>query len=244
MTKYYSEQINMNTDYMENQPEKQGTPHSSSQRPIEARFEKIRKMKEESRKKLSFIDDFLDSEENQKKYGFTTDVVDGVRSIYYDGDIDVLNEAMYGPRIAINESLPESSNTMRLSSFDDKLYAQLPNTNDEIPVFIKIGTEESKTPYFSIQTETGMVLTSLCLKDPAYYPNEESCKYLINMRGFSVLNRYIRDNFHLLIEQWNSLHPSNTLDYDIPIPNYRFLASYSYSKDKDIVKKVIGGANV
>lgn len=222
---------------MENQPEK----NSSARSPLEARLEKIRKMKEESRKKLSFIDEFLDSEENQKKYGFTTDVVDGLRSIYYDGDIDVLNEAMYGPRIAINESMSESSNTMRLSSFEGKLYALLPNTDDEIPVMVKVGTEESEIPYFSILTETGMVLTSLCLKDPAYYPNEESCKCLIDMKGFTVLNQYMRDNFHLLIEQWNSIHPSNALDYDIPRPNYRFLASYSYSKDKDMIRKVIGG---
>lgn len=222
---------------MENQPEK----NSSARSPLEARLEKIRKMKEESRKNLSFIDEFLDSEENQKKYGFTTDVVDGIRSIYYDGDIDVLNEAMYGPRIAINESMSESSNTMRLSSFEGKLYALLPNTDDEIPVMVKVGTEESEIPYFSILTETGMVLTSLCLKDPAYYPNEESCKCLIDMKGFTVLNQYMRDNFHLLIEQWNSIHPSNALDYDIPRPNYRFLASYSYSKDKDMIRKVIGG---
>lgn len=222
---------------MENQPEK----NSSARSPLEARLEKIRKMKEESRKNLSFIDEFLDSEENQKKYGFTTDVVDGIRSIYYDGDIDVLNEAMYGPRIAINESMSESSNTMRLSSFEGKLYALLPNTDDEIPVMVKVGTEESEIPYFSILTETGMVLTSLCLKDPAYYPNEESCKCLIDMKGFTVLNQYMRDNFHLLIEQWNSIHLSNALDYDIPRPNYRFLASYSYSKDKDMIRKVIGG---
>ncbi len=223
---------------------KRPAKNPSAQSPLEARLEKIRKMKEERHKKLSFIDEFLDSEENQKKYGFTTDVVDGIRSIYYDGDIDVLNEAMYGPCIAINESLPNSNNTMRLSSFDDKLYAQLPNTNDEIPVFIKIGTEESKTPYFSIQTETGMVLTSLCLKDPSYYPNEESCKCLIDMKGFTVLNKYMRDHFHLLIEQWNSIHPSNALDYDIPRPNYRFLASYSYSRDKDMIRKVIGGTDL
>lgn len=222
---------------MENQPEK----NSSARSPLEARLEKIRKMKEESRKNLSFIDEFLDSEENQKKYGFTTDVVDGIRSIYYDGDIDVLNEAMYGPRIAINESMSESSNTMRLSSFEGKLYALLPNTDDEIPVMVKVGTEESEIPYFSILTETGMVLTSLCLKDPAYYPNEESCKCLIDMKGITLLNQYMRDNFHLLIEQWNIIHPSNALDYDIPRPNYRFLASYSYSKDKDMIRKVIGG---
>ncbi len=221
--------------------ENQTKNNSTSQSPLEARLEKIRKMKEERYKKLSFIDEFLDSEENQKKYGFTTDVVDGIRSIYYDGDIDVLNEAMYGPHIAINESLPESSNTMRLSSFDDKLYAQLPNTDDEIPVFIKIGTEESETPYFSIQTETGMVLTSLCLKDPEYYPNEDACKYLINMKGLTELNKFMREKFHLLIARWNSLHPSNVLDYDIPLPNYRFLASYSYSKDKVMIRKVVGG---
>ncbi len=228
---------------MEHHTNKQKENPSTSQSPLEARMEKLRKMKEERLKKLSFIDEFLDSEENQKKYGFTTDVVNGIRSIYYDGDIDVLNEAIYGPRIATDESLPEYSRTMRLTSFDGKLYAQLPNTNDEIPVIIKIGTEESEKPYFSIQTETDMVLTSLCLKDPAYYPNEESCMYLINMRGFTVLNQYMRDNFHLLIEQWNRIHPSNALDYDIPIPNYRFLASYTYFKDKDMVKKVIGGTD-
>lgn len=125
-------------------------------------------MKEERKSRRAFIDAFLDSEENQRKYGFTTEVVDGIRNIYYDGDLDLLHDAMYGSSIEVIDASIDSSKTINLSSLDDKLYARLPNTEEELPVTIKIGTEDSKIAYFSIVTETGKSLTQLCLEDTAY----------------------------------------------------------------------------
>lgn len=188
---------------------------------------------EETMKSMSiFRDEFLDSEENQKKYGFTTEVVDGIRRIYCNGDIDALNDAMYGPSIEVKETPIDASKTFRLSSLDNKLYATLPNTQDKIPITIKVGTEDSEIAHFSIVTETGLTLTQLCLADPAYYPDEKNCQYLIDMTGLSVLNEYVRNNFSIMIEEWNNMHPQHTLEKSIPMPNYRFLASYAYSEFK------------
>lgn len=180
----------------------------------------------------NFRDEFLDSEENQKKYGFTTEVVDGIRRIYCDGDIDALSDAMYGPCVEVKEASVDSSKTIRLSSTDNRLYATLPNTKDEIPVTVKIGSEDSEIAHFSIVTEPGLTLTQLCLADPAYYPDEKSCRYLIDIRGLSALNEYVRNNFATMIEEWNDMHPHHTLDKFLPLPNYRFLASYAYSESK------------
>lgn len=179
-----------------------------------------------------FRDEFLDSEENQKKYGFTTEVVDGIRRIYCDGDIDALNDAMYGPCIEVKEAPIDASKTIRLSSSDNQLYATLPNTQDEIPVTVKTGNKDSEIAHFSIVTEKGLTLTQLCLADPAYYPDEKYCQYLIDIRGLSVLNEYVRNNITTMIEEWNDMHPQHTLDESIPLPNYRFLASYAYSEFK------------
>lgn len=199
---------------------------------LNERLVQIKHMKEEKKSKLSFIDEFLDAEANQKKYGFTTEVVNGIRNIYYDGDMDVLNEAMYGPMVEVNKPALDPSRTIRLSSFDDKLYVRLPNTEDEIPVKVKIGTDDSKSAYFAIVTETSLTLTQLYLTDPAYFPDERACQYVIDMRGLSALNKYVRDNFSGLIQEWNRLHPAHQFDFDIPLPNYRFLASYTYLESK------------
>lgn len=204
----------------------------SSPNKQDARLEQLREMKKEKRSRFSFIDEFLDSEENQKKYGFTTEIVDGIRNVYYDGDIDVLNEAMYGRCIEVKDPNLDSGKTIHLSFFDNKLYTRLPNTEDEIPVKIKIGTKDSEIAYFSIVAEADMILTQLRLADPAYFPDEDSCRYVIDMRGLTALNMYVRDNFQLMIEEWNRLHPSHALESDIPLPNYRFLASYAYSRQK------------
>lgn len=179
-----------------------------------------------------FRDEFLDSEENQKKYGFTTEVVDGIRRIYCDGDIDALSDAMYGPSIEVKEAPVDTSKTIRLSSSDNKLYATLPNTQEKIPITVKIGTKDSEIAYFSIVTEAGVVLTQLSLPAPSYYPDEKTCQYLIDFRGLSVLNGYVRNNFSIMIEEWNNMHPQHTLEKSIPMPNYRFLASYAYSELK------------
>ena len=201
--------------------------------PLDLRLKKLRKMKEEKRSRLSFIDEFLDSEENQKKYGFTTDVVDGIRSIYYDGDIEVLNEAMYGSSVRDIDTNIDTERTMRLSESNSHLYARFPHKNEDIPVKIRIGIYDTSVPNFSIVLEKDDVtLTQLCLIEPAYFPDDSACRYLIDMKGLSVLNRYVRNNYHHLIEEWNRLHPSYLLEYDLSLPNYRFLASTAYMQSK------------
>ncbi len=211
-------------------------PLVASPTPLYLRLEKLRKMKEEKKSRLSFIDDFLDSEENQKKYGFTTEVVNGIRSIYYDGDINLLNEAMYGAQAMPAYPEINSERALHLYEQDDKLYARIPHKDDkdeDIPVKIRIGTEDSEAPNFAIVSEKDDAkLTQLCLTDPAYFPTESDCLYILDLRGLSVLNRYVRNNFIRMIEEWNNLHPTDKLATDIPLPNYRFLASAAYATAK------------
>lgn len=189
-------------------------------------------MEEIKKSIFAFRDEFLDSEENHKKYGFTTEVVDGIRRIYCDGDIDALNAAMYGPSLDVEEAPIDSSKTIRLSSSDNGLYARLPYTKEDLPVTVKIGTEDSEIAYFSIITEADLTLTQLCLADPAYYPDEKTCQYLIDIRGLSVLNEYVQNNFTIMMEEWNNLHPQHTMEKSMLLPNYRFLSSYAYSELK------------
>lgn len=231
LAKRAERELKRKTYYPEPKPTKVS---GSSPTKMEARLEQLREMKKEQKSRRSRSDEFLDSEENQKKYGFTTEVVDGIRNIYYDGDINVLYEAMYGPCIETRYPEMDSSRAISLSLFEGELYARLHKTEDEIPVKIKIGTEDSNMAYFAIESEADMVLTQLCLTDPAYYPSEEACRYVIDMGGLSALNRYVRDNFSSMIEEWNRLHPSHLLALDIPLPNYRFLASEAYSQQKKI----------
>lgn len=179
-----------------------------------------------------FRDEFLDSEENQKKYGFTTEVVDGIRRIYCGRDIDALSKAMYGPSIESKETSIASNKTISLSSSVNQLYTRLPCREEDVHVNIKVGTEDSETAYFSIITEEGLILTQLCLTAPAYYPDEKSCRYLIDLRGLSVLNEYVRNNFTRIVVEWNSAHPHHALGKNMLLPNYRFLASYAYSELK------------
>lgn len=199
--------------------------------PLDLRLEKLHKMKEEKKSKLSFIDNFLDSEENQKKYGFTTEVVNGIRSIYYDGDIDVLNEAIYGSRVEAAYPDIDSERLLHLREQDGCLYARIPHKNEDVPVKIRIGNEDSTVPNFAIVTED-IMLTQLCLTDPVYFPEETDCLYILDLKGLSVLNKFVRNNFTTMIEEWNHLHPAQTLGTDIPLPNYRFLASAAYAAAK------------
>ena len=205
---------------------------ATSPAPLDLRLEKLHKMKEDKKSRLSFIDDFLDSVENQKKYGFTTEVVNGIRSIYYAGDIDVLNEAIYGSRLAAAYPDIDSEKLLHLREQDGCLYACIPHKKKDIPVKIRIGNEDSTVPNFAIVTEEDVMLTQLCLTDPAYFPKESDCNYILELKGLSVLNKFVRNNFTTMIEEWNHLHPAQTLETDIPLPNYRFLASAAYAESK------------
>lgn len=200
--------------------------------PLEKRMEKYRKMRKEQKSRVVSVDEFLDSEENQKRYGFRTEVVNGIRNIYYDGDIDILNEAMYGPSVEDDSTDNASEIAIRRSIEDDGLVARLPGRTIEIPVRLEVGKEDTSVAYFSIVTDDGVVLTQLCLTDPKYYPEEENCRYTIDMRGLTILNSYVRDNFQHLIKEWNELHPAHSVSKDNWLPNYRFLASYAYSEMK------------
>lgn len=155
-----------------------------------------------------------------------------IRKIYYDGDIDILDEAMYGPSVEDNPTDNASEIAIRRSIDDDGLVARLPGRAIEIPVKLEVGKEDTSVAYFSIVADNGVVLTQLCLTDPKYYPEEEDCRYTIDMRGLTILNNYVRDNFQRLIKEWNELHPAHSVSKDIWLPNYRFLASYAYSEMK------------
>lgn len=182
----------------------------------------------------SRADLFLESEENQKKYGFRTTIEDGIRCIYYDGDIEVLNEAMYGPIVNTDDDQEDecSGKMMSLSYLNNELHAIIPGENDYTPVTLTIGVDDRSEFYLSITTIDGRVLTQLHFITPSYYPKEDVCQYLLDIKGLSTLNEYLRNNREDMIEEWNHLHPTQLIDEYAPLPNYRYLGSIAYRNSK------------
>lgn len=136
-------------------------------------------------------------------------------------------EALNGVNGGNTRRETESGRMMSLSEIDGKLFAHV-----YIPVEIRIDSDKQEAPNFAIVSENDEALSQFRLTEPAYFPEEEDCRYVVDMRGLSVLNRYVRNNFHRMIEEWNHLHPDNVLEKDIPFPNYNFLASSAYAKSK------------
>ncbi len=169
---------------------------------------------------------FLLSEENQKKYGFTIKVDKGI-SIYGDCDINTLLDAAYGHPARSEKSVIDSDRLIRVSIIDSGLYVQLPRQSEPVSAVVKILTDDnSEEPNFAICMEQDeSILSRLSLVNPAYYPDEDSCSYLMDRSSLTVINDYVNDNHERLLKEWNKIHPNNSIETDLPIPNYRFLAS-------------------
>lgn len=203
--------------------------------PLDTRLQKLKQMESENKQKpiKSRADLFLESEENQKKYGFRTTIEDGIRCIYYDGDIEVLNEAMYGPIVNPDDD-PEDEDigrTMSLSYLNNELRATIPGESDSTPVTLRIGVDDRSELFLSMTTNDDRVLTQLHFISPAYYPDEDACQYLLDLNGLSALNEYLCNNWEDMIVEWNHLHPTQLINY-ATLPNYRYLGSVAYRNSK------------
>ncbi len=211
-----------------NKKQKNNDKISKSITPLDIRLEKLKNMKENQQKPRSRSDEFLDSVENQKKYGFRTEIVDGIRHIYYDGDLDVLEEAMYGPVTKTIEPSIDPERILRLSIIDERLLVVLPDKTEGVPVSIRVGTCNSSEPHFGLVTDDGTVLVQFGLTQPLYYPEETAGDYLLDMNGMTVINQYVYNNIDPMIDDWNRLNPNNQIGYLSQIPNYRYLGSVTY----------------
>lgn len=188
---------------------------------------------EKKKKYKNAFHEFLNSPENQKKYGFSVETVDGIQSIYYDGDPNVLLEAVYGRAEIVHDE--DSTRIMKLSVENDHIYVHLPDSDEKFEVAIKVGEDVPKSPYIKLTTtDNNEVLCRLSMIDPMYYPDEESCRFILDISGLTALNHYmLNGHYSELIDEFNRIFPDDPLPLSQPIPNYRYLGSSAYKSRKD-----------
>lgn len=174
---------------------------------------------------MSLLDRFYSSEENQRKYGFKYyKDSNGIVSIFYDGDIDVLMNAAYaslGYEPVESHSQCDSSDSMPDLLLE---YSQATGGILKVPgVEVTVGVDGvGDYPNFFIRlTENGReVIIRFNMLVPEIYPGNESLPYHLPLSSLSAVNELFRYKCDELVEKWNGLRPDTPMELKM-LPNYR-----------------------
>lgn len=173
------------------------------------------------------MDDFFESEENQKKYGFTYDKKNN--AIYCDeGDWDEIFAAMMG-RNSVEEMYPEVEGPeYELKLSDDGLVGRQKGTDNEFrEVVLQLYSDQGDTPAMELIDADGNIICGLTLLYASYYPSKEACALRLGIRALTALNQYLAvDKWETMCVEWFRIHLDRTPDSPIAMPNYRYLASH------------------
>lgn len=167
------------------------------------------------------LDEFYKSEENQKKYGFRYIVVDGIGSIYYDGDIDELTEIAYKSAGWIRVAEKNVSDSQNVISFHCNEGGLIVVDGSQAVVTAEVdgkGTEPNFLLRFKVNDSD--VVIRFCMEKPQLYPDNGSYSYSFDLKSLSIVNEIFQANYFIFIDRWNTLRPDMATSYG-QIPNYR-----------------------
>ncbi|MDE6560937.1 MAG: hypothetical protein K2K75_06135 [Muribaculaceae bacterium] len=172
---------------------------------------------------MDILDEFFNSEENQKKYGFEyyKDTY-GNGKIIYDGDIDVLMNTAYDVLgfVEVKEGNETNDTRPELNiQFNQDGRLVIKDTGTLIEADVDgIGFE----PNFYIRFGVGDNSTTIRFNmvKPELYPDNQSSSYRFPNPTLSAINKFFGRSFPLLIRKWNNLRKESMFDLD-QIPNYR-----------------------
>lgn len=174
---------------------------------------------------MSLLDQFYSCEENQRKYGFKySKDSNGIVSIFYDGDIDVLMGAAYaslGYEQVESPSQCDSSDSMPELLLEYSHATGIILKGPEIEVAADVDGVGDYPNFFLRLTENGRdVIIRFNMLVPEIYPGNESLRYHLPLSSLSAVNELVRYKCDELVEKWNGLRPDKPMKLEM-LPNYR-----------------------
>ena len=172
---------------------------------------------------MDILDEFFNSEENQKKYGFEyyTDG-SGSGSIIYKGDIEELMNIAYealGFIEAKDENKTGDSRPELSIQCDQDGRLLIKDTETLIEADVDgVGSEPNFYIRFADENET--VTIRFKMLQPELYPDNHSSSYRLPNSSLSAINSFFRDNYQRLINKWNEIRNDANIEIE-RIPNYR-----------------------
>lgn len=169
------------------------------------------------------LDEFFESEENQKKYGFEyyTDGY-GNGSIIYEGDLGQLMKTAYEVlgfvEVKKENETGDSRPELNIQLNEDGTL-QIKDTGTLIEVDVDgVGSE----PNFYIRFSDGDDTTTFRFNmlKPESYPDNLSTSYRLSNSSLSAINDFFRRNYPVLVWKWNHLRKDTVFEIE-QIPNYR-----------------------
>lgn len=174
---------------------------------------------------MSHLDRFYSSEENQRKYGFKySKDSNGIVSIFYDGDIDVLMDAAYaslGYEQVESPSQCDSSDSMPELLLEYSHATGIILKGPDVEVTVDVDGAGDYPNFFFRFTENGREVTiRFNMLVPEIYPGNESLPYHLPSSSLSAVNELFRYKCDELVEKWNELRPDKPMKLKM-LPNYR-----------------------
>ena len=172
---------------------------------------------------MDILDEFFNSEENQRKYGFEYySDGSGNGSIIYEGDIDELMNTAYATIgfVEVKDGNETDDTRPELNiqlNIDGKLVIKDTGTFIEADVD-GIGSEPNFYMRFSEGDETTTIRFNMV--NPELYPDNQSSGYRLPNSSLSAINNFFRRNYPGLIWKWNHIRKDAVFEID-RIPNYK-----------------------
>lgn len=173
---------------------------------------------------MSRLDDFWNSEENQKQYGFECrQDSHNVRSIYYDGDFNELMEIAYkwAGCTVVKDDDPWANDPRHLLeiAIADNGCLVMKDSGEESETGVDgVGTEPNfYIRFFYEETEAEIRFN---MRYPALYPRNEYYPFRLSMKSLSAINSFFEQRCEEFAAKWNCIHPENKVDLN-RLPNYR-----------------------
>ena len=172
---------------------------------------------------MDILDEFFNSEENQRKYGFQYySDGSGNGSIIYEGDINELIDTAYETLgfVVVREEYGTADSRPELDiQFNQDGRLVIKDTGTLIETDVDgFGSE----PNFYIRFGDGDCTTTIRFNmvKPELYPDNQKLYFRFPNSSLSVINNFFRRNCTELICKWNYLRKEAAFEID-RIPNYK-----------------------
>lgn len=167
---------------------------------------------------MSRLSAFWESEENQKKYGFSHEN----SSIYYDGDFNELLEIAFKwagyTKVEDNPERTDPRPLLEIAIGEDGNLV-MKNSGEEIEVVVD---GEGREPNFFIRFAHNGEVTVIRfnMRFPELYPGNGYYPFRFSLRSLSAINAFFENKYEEFVGKWKSFHPEDEIDIS-RIPNYR-----------------------
>ncbi len=168
---------------------------------------------------MGVLDEFFNSEANQKKYGFECrSDSSGLSSIYYDGDVDELIDIAFESMGYKTISEKPADGQPELILMYSRESGLLLKEETVIVDVDGIGDEPNFFLLFSDNGKETMIRFNMTV--PEIYPDNESLTYHLPLPSLTAINEMYRARYEELVMKWNTLRPDKPI-YPRTLPNYR-----------------------